>query len=84
MQAFQVNNRRGKQGVSKEYDAHIKHIKVKALVLLIQVTDTDKAHDSMDHGCTLIKFSYDIKLGGPVDTLKGRAAIQRDLEELEE
>ena len=59
---------------------------MKALVLLLQVTDktVNMAHPSMDHRCTLIKFSYDIKLGGPVDTLKGRAAIQTDLDGLEE
>ena len=28
--------------------------------------------------CALIKFADDTKLGGPVNILRGRAAIQRD------
>ena len=34
--------------------------------------------------CSLLKFAGDTKLRGPVNMLKGRAAIQRDLDRLEE
>lgn len=39
-----------KKGVSKEHEAHAKHIKVKALVLLIQVTDTNNKQGISQHG----------------------------------
>jgi len=34
--------------------------------------------------CTLAKFAGDTKSRGPVNMLKSRAAIQRDLDRLEE
>ena len=33
--------------------------------------------------CTLIKFAVDTVLGGPVNMLRGRATIQRELDRLE-
>ena len=48
------------------------------VVLKTVISDLKKVTE-----CTLIKFADDTKLGGPADTLKGKATIQSDLDRLE-
>lgn len=50
MQALQVNNRKGKKGGKQRYYTHAKYIKVKALVILPRVTDTDTKQGTSLHG----------------------------------
>lgn len=82
MQALQVNIRRAKKGGKQRYYIHAKYVKWRHRYFFPGcLTQTlNNVHPSMDHRCTLFRFPHDIKLGGPADTLKGRAATQGDLE----
>lgn len=51
----------------------------RSVLFNIFMNDLDKGME-----CTLLVFANDIKLGGTVSVLKGRAATQRDLGRLEE
>lgn len=50
MQALQGNNRIGKKGGKQRYHTHAKYVKLKALVLLPMVTDTDTKQGTSQHG----------------------------------